>query len=96
MSEKVDRIAKLSQRFKTHGTGRPKQTPKQRERQSLYLDAGLTERIDQTYKELAHQLYPKALSKSAFLETLLEYGLENLDAITSRLTEGADVEEPSS
>ena len=93
MSEKTDRIAKLSQRFKTHGTGRPKQTPKQRERQSLYLDAGLTERIDHTYKDIAHQLYPQSLSKSAFLETLLEYGLENLDTITSRLTEIADAAE---
>jgi hypothetical protein len=96
MSEKTDRIAKLSQRFKTHGAGRPKQTPKQRERQSLYLDAGLTERIDHTYKDLAHQLYPKSLSKSVFLETLLEYGLENLDTITSRLIEIANAAESSS
>jgi hypothetical protein len=96
MSEKTDRITKLSQRFKTHGTGRPKQTPKQRERQSLYLDAGLTERIDHTYKDIAHQLYPQSLSKSAFLETLLEYGLENLETITSRLTEIADTAETSS
>jgi hypothetical protein len=96
MLPKADRITKLSQRFKTHGAGRPKQTPKQRERHSLYLDAGLTERIDHTYKDLAHQLYPKSLSKSAFLETLLEYGLENLDTITSRLTEFAEVEESSS
>jgi hypothetical protein len=96
MSEKTDRITTLSQRFKTHGTGRPKQTPKQRERQSLYLDAGLTERIDHTYKDIAHQLYPQSLSKSAFLETLLEYSLENLDTITSRLTEIADAAETSS
>ena len=95
MSEKADRIAKLSQRFKSHGTGRPKHTPKQRERQSLYLDAGLTERIDHTYKELAHQLYPKSLSKSAFLEALLEYGLENLDTITSRLANLSDAAESS-
>ena len=61
----------------------------------MYLDAGLTERIDHTYKDVAHQLYPKALSKSAFLETLLEYGLENLDAITSRLTELTEAEAPS-
>jgi hypothetical protein len=96
MSEKDDRIAKLSQRFKTHATGRPKQSQKNRERQSLYLDADLTARIDQTYKDIAHQMYPKSLSKSAFLETLLEYGLEHLDAITSQLTEMSDVTEPSS
>jgi hypothetical protein len=96
MNEKEERIAKLSQRFKTHTTGRPKRTQKHRERQSLYLDAELTARINQTYKDLAHQMYPKSLSKSAFLETLLEYGLEHLDAITSRLTEMSDVTEPSS
>jgi hypothetical protein len=96
MSEKEDRIGKLSQRFKTHATGRPKQSPKNRERQSLYLDADLTARIDHTYKDIAHQIYPKSLSKSAFLETLLEYGLEHLDVITSRLTEIAGVNESSS
>ena len=31
-----------------------------------------------------------------YVQALLEYGLENLDTITSRLTEGTDVEEPSS
>ncbi len=96
MSAKEDRIAKLSQRFKTHATGRPKRTPKNRERQSLYLDADLTARIDQTYKAIAHQLYPKTVSKSAFLETILEYGLENLDVITARLAEIADMHESSS
>jgi hypothetical protein len=96
MSEKDDRIAKLSQRFKTHATGRPKQSQKNRERQSLYLDADLTARINQTYKDIAHQMYPKSLSKSVFLETLLEYGLEHLDEVTSRLTETLDVNESSS
>ncbi len=96
MSEKEDRIAKLSQRFKTHATGRPKQTQKNRERQSLYLDADLTARIDHTYKDIAHQMYPTSLSKSAFLETILEYGLEHLDVITSRLAEIADVNESPS
>jgi hypothetical protein len=96
MREKDDRIAKLSQRFKTHATGRPKRTQKNRERQSLYLDADLTARIDQMHKDLAHQMYPKSLSKSVFLETLLEYGLEHFDEITSRLAETSDVTESSS
>jgi hypothetical protein len=96
MSEKEDRITRLSQRFKTHATGRPKRTQKNRERQSLYLDADLTARIDQRYKAIAHQLYPKTVSKSAFLETILEYGLEHLDVITARLAEIADEHEASS
>jgi hypothetical protein len=96
MRERDDRIAKLSQRFKTHATGRPKRTQKNRERQSLYLDADLTARIDQMYKDLAHQMYPKSLSKSVFLETLLEYGLEHFGEITSRLAETSEVKESSS
>ena len=46
MSDKEDRIARLSQRFKTHTGGRPKNDQKSRERQSLYLDANLIERVD--------------------------------------------------
>lgn len=91
MSDKEDRIAKLSQRFKTHAAGRTKNTSKNRERQSFYLDSDLTEQIDKTYKDVAHQLYPKPVSKSTFLETILEYGLESLDTIKSRLSE---IDEP--
>ena len=87
MSDKEDRIAKLSQRFKTHAGGRPKNNTKNRERQSFYLDTELTERIDKTYKDIDHQLYPKSISKSAFLETIIEFGLENLETIKSRLSE---------
>ncbi len=95
MSDKEDRIARLSQRFKTHATGRPKNGSINRERQSLYLDTHLTERIDAIYKDINHQLYPKSLSKSTFLETMLEYGLENIEAIKSRLSELTETEENS-
>jgi hypothetical protein len=87
MSDKEDRIAGLSQRFKTHAGGRPKNDQKSRERQSLYLDANLIERVDRTYKDIEHQLYPKEISKSLFLETILEYGLENIADVKSRLSE---------
>jgi hypothetical protein len=86
-----DRITKLSKRFKTHAAGRPRDNSKQRERQSLYLDANLMERVDETYKEVAHALYPKSVGKSTFLEAILEFGLENLDTIKSQLSETADV-----
>lgn len=92
MSDKEDRIAKLSQRFKTHATGRPKRTRKNRERQSFYLDTALAERTDKTYKEISHQLYPKSIGKSVFLETALEYALENIEVIKSRLSEIEDSE----
>jgi hypothetical protein len=85
MTEKEDRIAKLSQRFKTHATGRPKTKQKNRERQSFYLDADLTVQIDNVYKDIGHQLYPNSISKSTFLETIIEYGLENLQEIKARL-----------
>ena len=92
MSGQEDRIAKLSQRFKTHAPGRPKSRSKNRERQSFYLDAELTGRIDRTYKDIAHELYPRPIRKSMFLETMLEHGLENMMAIKSRL---AKLEEAS-
>jgi hypothetical protein len=85
MTEKEDRIAKLSQRFKTHATGRPKTKQKNRERQSFYLDADLTVQIDNVYKDIDHQLYPNSISKSTFLEMIIEYGLENLQEIKARL-----------
>jgi hypothetical protein len=95
MGDKEDRIARLSQRFKTHTGGRPKNDNKSRERQSLYLDANLMERVDRAYKDVHHQLYPKDISKSAFLEVMLEYGLENVETIKSRLSEVADSGEKS-
>jgi hypothetical protein len=96
MSDKEDRIARLSQRFKTHTGGRPKNDQKSRERQSLYLDANLIERVDKTYKEIGHQLYPNEVSKSLFLETILEYGLEHMEAIKARFSELTDTSEKSS
>lgn len=80
MEDRKTRIAKLSERFKPH-TGRPKLSPKERERRSYYLDTGIAERLDQDYKEFSHQLYPQAVSKSVFIETVLEYGLDHLQAL---------------
>src|SRR3954453_4368477 len=90
MSDKEDRIARLSQRFKTHAGGRLKSAQKSRERQSLYLDANLIERGDRMDKDIEHQLYPKEISKSLFLETIPEYGLENIAGVQSRLSEIPD------
>ena len=95
MSDKEDRIARLSQRFKAHAGGRPKSDQKSRERQSLYLDANLMERVDKTYRDIYHALYPKDINKSSFLEAILEYGLGNIEAIKSRLSEKAETPENS-
>jgi hypothetical protein len=80
MEDRKTRIAKLSERFKPH-TGRPKLSTKERERRSYYLDTGIAERLDKVYKEFSHQLYPQVVSKSVFIETILEYGLDNLQAL---------------
>ncbi len=90
-----DRIAKLSQRFNQHAVGRKPSTTRTRERRSFYLDAELTARVDRVYKELNHSLYPLAVSKSVFLETVLEYGLEHLDELKSRLSQTSAREDVS-
>ncbi len=85
-----DRIANLSQRFKTHAVGRKPTTTRTRERHSLYLDGDLVEEMDKRYKQTAHELYPRSLSKSEFLEAVLEYGLAHLDAVKAELSEASE------
>ena len=83
-----DRIAKLSQRFKTHAVGRrPQATPRTRERHSLYLDTELVLQADRTYRDISHALYPQTVSKSLFWEALLGYGLEHVDDIKRMVSE---------
>jgi len=92
-NSRTDRIAQLTQRFKKHSTGRQTRAKKTRGRDSFYLDTELTERIDNTYKDVSHELYPKSFSKSLFLETMLEYGLSNIDEIKSQLAEASENED---
>ncbi len=85
-----DRISRLSKRFQTHAVGRQPTAQRSRERKSFYLDGELVERLDKTYRDLGHELYPGTLSKSTFLETLLEYGLQHLDELKSVLAQQSD------
>ena len=85
-----DRIAKLSQRFKTHAVGRRSQNTRTRERHSLYLDTELVAQANRAYKDISHQLYPKSISKSVFWETLLTYGLDHLPELKDALARTAD------
>jgi hypothetical protein len=87
-----DRIHKLSQRFKTHAVGRPPSSPRSRERHSFYLDGALVERLDLTYRDVAHELHPQTTSKSVFLETLIEYGLDHLDELKAALRAQPDTD----
>lgn len=89
-----DRIAKLSQRFSRHAVGRQPTATRSRERRSFYLDSELTERLDQAYRQLQHELYPRPLTKSVFLETVLEYGLAHLDELKALLAQAAGHESP--
>ena len=90
-----DRISRLSQRFRTHGTGRKPASPRARERHSFYLDGELVERLDKTYRELNHQMYQHNLSKSTFLETVLEYGLDHLADVKTSLSSSAEASDDS-
>lgn len=82
-----DRISKLSQRFKSHAVGRKPESTRNRERKSFYLDTDLASQLDTTYKTVNHDLFPVSVSKSAFLETIIEYGLEHLPEIKELLTQ---------
>jgi len=84
-----DRISRLSKRFETHAVGRQPTSTRSRERKSFYLDGQLVERLDKTYRDVSHELYPSALSKSVFLETLLEYGLHHLPELKASLKESS-------
>ena len=92
MDDRKSRISKLSERFKNR-PGRPKQTQKDRERRSYYLDTQIAERLDRDYKEFNHQAYPHTVSKSIFIESILEYGLNNLSTIREIIASKADDEE---
>ncbi|HEX2173174.1 MAG TPA: hypothetical protein VHL09_12100 [Dehalococcoidia bacterium] len=82
-----DRISKLSQRFRTHAVGRRPTSNRNRERHSFYLDAELVTRLDQVYRAVNHELYPESITKSAFLETLIEYGLDHVSDLKAALAQ---------
>jgi hypothetical protein len=88
-----DRISRLSKRFETHAVGRQPTAQRSRERKSFYLDAELVDRLDRTWRDVGHELYPNTLSKSTFLETLLEYGLEHLAELKAALAEHSQTAE---
>ena len=93
MSE--DRISRLSKRFSTHTVGRPPESTRSRERRSFYLDGELVKRLDQVYRAVSHELYPRQVSKSTFLEALMEYGLNHLDELKTVLSQASESEESS-
>ncbi len=90
-----NRISELSKRFNRHttkGGGRPPETTKTRERKSFYLDSDLVARLDQAYRTMNHDLFPQQLSKSTFLETIMERGLGDIDALKTVFSQLSDSE----
>lgn len=88
--DRSDRISRLSKRFTTHAVGRQKTSERNRERKSFYLDGDLVSRMDQAYREINHALYPKRVSKSTFLETIIERGIDDREELQSLLANLAD------
>ena len=84
-----DRISSLSRRFKTHAVGRPSKSPRTRERRSFYLDVAIVAQLDEAYRKLNHDVYPKEVSKSVFLETVLEYGLAHIEYLKAQLPDNS-------
>ena len=90
-----DRIAKLSQRFTKHAVGRKPAAARARERRSYYIATEITERIDRVYRDVNHELYPLSISKSLFLETVIEYGLAHLEELKPLLVAGSNAPDTS-
>jgi hypothetical protein len=92
MDSRQKRIAALGKRFSDANNGqtaRPHQAESSnRRRHSVYIDADLMKRIDTVFKEVQHATYPVEITKSLFLETLLERGLRDLDTVKTELKSG--------
>jgi hypothetical protein len=85
-----DRISRLSKRFSTHAVGRPAASSRSRARHTFYLDTDLVTRLDTLYREINHELYPRQVSKSVFLETLIEYGLDHIAELKVAISQTAE------
>lgn len=83
MSSQSKRLATLGKRFEQ--TARPsgggEDSNNTRKRHSIYIDQVVMQRVDELYKQTQHEFFPTEITKSAFLEQLLEQGLEHIDKV---------------
>lgn len=90
MSDRQKRMETLGKRFTetpaVETARKSKAESNNRKRHSVYIDADLMKRIDTLFKEVQHDTYPVEVTKSLFLEKLLEKGLQDLEAVKSSIT----------
>lgn len=89
MNSRQKRIEALGQRFSQDATPVKPQpvasANNNRKRHSIYIDADLMKRIDDLFRQIEHEVYPIAITKSLFLEKLLEKGIAELEAVKALL-----------
>src|ERR1700736_4306991 len=56
-----------------------------RTRHSFYLDTAIIRSLDQAYKRTRHEVHPREISKSNFLEECMSYALSHWDEIKRNL-----------
>ena len=89
MSSQSKRLEALKKRFDTpsRSASSGEAANSTRKRHSVYIDQTLMQQVDELYKETQHEFFPTEITKSAFLEQLLQQGLENLDKVKIALAE---------
>jgi hypothetical protein len=65
----------------------PSRKTHRRTRHSFYLDIAVVRSLEQAYKQTCHELYPREMSKSDFLEECFRYALSDLDTIKCHLSQ---------
>lgn len=89
MSSQSKRLATLKQRFDSPGKSPASgdAANNTRKRHSVYIDQTLMQQVDELFKETRKDVYPVEITKSAFLEQLLEQGIQNIDKVKIALAE---------
>lgn len=79
-----DKFSRLSERM--YGRSSQKESDeekaeKQRKRYTIYVDKALITDLNQAHKKINHDFFPAEVQKSLFLETLIQFGLDNIDQV---------------
>jgi hypothetical protein len=92
--ERRDRVRQLAQRFSHDDLGEwmsvPPPPTRRRKRHSVYIDSELMVHVDEVLTRIQHEIFPKQINKSIFLEKLLERGLTDVDEIVAAIVKESD------